>query len=121
MLRRAQANVSHQLSVGYARTDQLSLNPLDSGCHVPEWEGQQAAFPDCDFPSPEGFQNQTDRLAAGYQAELALGSRHLLTAGAEVEHETGELGSRRRPARADAHQLRRVPAGPPRRSGAVST
>ncbi len=93
VLRRAQANVSHQLSVGYARTDQLSLNPLDSGCHVPEWEGQQAAFPDCDFPSPEGFQNQTDRLAAGYQAELALGSRQLLTAGAEVEHETGALGS----------------------------
>ena len=93
VLRRAQASVSHQLSVGYARTDQLSLNPLDSGCHVPEWEGQQAAFPACDFPSPDGFQNQTDRLAAGYQAELALGSRQLLTAGAEVEHETGALGS----------------------------
>ncbi len=93
VLRRAQARVSHQLSVGYSRTDQLSLNPRDSGCFVPEWEGQQAAFPWCDFPSPSGFQNQTDRLAAGYQAELSLGARHLLTAGAELERETGALGS----------------------------
>lgn len=93
VLRRADERWSQQLSVGYARTEQLSNNPDDSGCYVPEWDGQQAPFPFCDFPSPDGFQNQTDRLAAGYQAELALGARHLVTAGAELEHETGAIGT----------------------------
>ena len=93
-LRRAQARLSQQLSLGYSTTDQLSLNPADSGCYTPEWEGQQGSFPMCDFPNPAGFQNQTDRLAAGYQADFSLGARHLLTAGAELEHETGALGDR---------------------------
>jgi outer membrane cobalamin receptor len=93
-VRRTAARVSHQLSLGYARTNQLSLNPEDSGCYVPEWEGQTGAYPNCDFPNPEGFQNLTDRLAGGYQADVALGRGHLLSAGAEVEHETGELGNR---------------------------
>jgi vitamin B12 transporter len=94
LLRHAEPRAVHELRVGYSRTDQLSLDPLDSGCFVPEWNGQTSAYPNCDFPDPGGFQNLTDRLAAGYQAELALGSRHLLTAGAELEHETGALGSR---------------------------
>jgi vitamin B12 transporter len=85
---------THRLSFGHARTDQLSLNPIDSGCYVPEWEGQSGAFPVCDFPSPGGFQNQTSRRFAGYQADLSLGARHLLSAGADAEHETGELGNR---------------------------
>jgi outer membrane cobalamin receptor len=93
VLRRVDARLQHQLSVGYSSYDQRSRNPLDSGCFVPEWQGQQAPFPSCDFPSEGGFQNQTDRLAAGYQADLALGARHLVTAGAELEHETGSLGS----------------------------
>lgn len=91
---RAGARLTQQLQLGYARTDQLSLDPVDSGCHVPEWEGRPGAFPICDFPDPDGFQNQTERLAAGYQADAALGTRHLLTVGAELEHEKGALGSR---------------------------
>jgi len=93
-LRRDHVRFSQQASVGYSSTDQLSQNPADSGCYVPEWQGQQGAFPICDFPNPDGFQNQTDRLAAGYQADVSLGARHLLTAGAELEHETGALGNR---------------------------
>jgi outer membrane cobalamin receptor len=93
-VRRVDTRLSQQLSVGYARTDQLSLNPEDSGCYVPEWEGQTGAYPFCDFPDPAGFQNRTARLAAGYQADLSVGTRHLLTGGAEVEHETGEIGNR---------------------------
>ena len=94
MLRRDHARFSQQASLGYSSTDQLSLNPADSGCFVPEWQGRQGGFPFCDFPNPAGFQNQTDRLAAGYQADVSLGARHLLTAGAELEHETGALGNR---------------------------
>jgi outer membrane cobalamin receptor len=93
-VRRAEARVSQQLSVGYARTDQRSLDPEDSGCYVPEWQGASGAYPFCDFPNPDGFQNRTARLAAGYQADLAVATRHLLTVGAEVEHETGDLGDR---------------------------
>ena len=93
-LRRTDSRLSQQLNVGYARTDQLSRNPEDSGCYVPAGEGQASAYPNCDFPNAEGFQNRTARLAAGYQADLSAGTRHLLTAGAEVEHETGELGNR---------------------------
>jgi vitamin B12 transporter len=94
LLRRSGTSVSQQLGVGYALTDQLSQNPDDSGCFVPEWEGVSGSYPNCDFPNPEGFQNKTDRLVGSYQADFASGSRHLLTAGGELEHETGELGNR---------------------------
>jgi vitamin B12 transporter len=93
-VRRAGARLSQQLTVGYARTNQLSLDPLDSGTWVPEWRGLIGAYPISDIPNPAGFQNQTARLEGGYQAELSLGARHLLTAGGEVEHETGTLGNR---------------------------
>ncbi|HSD67321.1 MAG TPA: TonB-dependent receptor, partial [Vicinamibacteria bacterium] len=93
-VRRAGARLSQQVNVGYARTDQLSLDPVDSGPWVPEWNGRSGAFPLLDFPNEAGFQNRTARLSAGYQADLSLGARHLLTAGAEAEHETGALGDR---------------------------
>jgi outer membrane cobalamin receptor len=93
-VRRAETRLSQQLNVGYARTDQLSLNPADSGPWVPEWDGAFGPFPLSDFPNEAGFQNRTARLAAGYQADLNVGTRHLLTAGTEVEHETGALGNR---------------------------
>jgi len=93
-VRRAEARLSQQVSVGYARTNQLSLNPVDSGPWVPEWDGVSGSFPLLDFPNAAGFQNRTARLDAGYQADLSVGTRHLLTAGGEVEHETGDLGNR---------------------------
>ncbi|MCG6928274.1 MAG: TonB-dependent receptor [Acidobacteria bacterium] len=93
-VRHVAARTVHRFSLGYTRTNQLSLNPVDSGCDTPEWEGQTGAFPICDFPNPDGFQNQTARLYAGYQADLPLGARHLLSAGADGEHEVGALGSR---------------------------
>jgi vitamin B12 transporter len=105
-LRRVTPTVTHQLQAGYARTRQLSLNPLDSGEWVPEYRGQAGAYTLSDYPDPAGFQNQTDRLSGGYQLDAAIGRRHLFTAGAEVEHEAGEIGSRAegllRPARTNA-------------------
>ncbi len=96
-MRRAAARLSQQLTAGYARTNQLSLDPLDSGPWVPQWGGATAAFPFYDLPNASGYQNRTARLTAGYQADLVLGARHLLTAGGEVEHETGEIGNRAEP------------------------
>ena len=105
-VRRATAAHAQQLQAGYARTHQLSLNPLDSGSWLPEYGGQAGAYPLSDFPDPAGFQNRTARLTGGYQLDATLGARHLLTAGAEVEHETGEIGSRAeellRPSRTNA-------------------
>jgi len=94
LVRRALPRLSQQLSVGYASTDQLSQNPIDSGMWIPEWQGLSGSFPLFDFPNAAGFQNRTARLDAGYQADVSIGTRHLLTAGGEVEQETGDLGNR---------------------------
>jgi vitamin B12 transporter len=88
------ASLSHEVRAGLAQTRQLSLNPLDSGPYTPSFGGAAAEFEFFDFPNPAGFQNDTDRLSLGYQADLQAGARNLLTAGVEVEHESGELGSR---------------------------
>lgn len=93
-LRRVDARLTQQLGLSYARTRQLSLDPLDSGTYVPEWNGVAGAFPISDFPDAAGFQNQTSRAGASYQADVSLGSRQLVTAGAEAERETGALGNR---------------------------
>lgn len=92
-LRHTRERVAHELRFGYARTDQLSKDPLDSGSYLPTSGDLVAPFPVSDFPNPEGFQNRTARTSAAYQAEVQVGARHLLTAGAEVEHETGEQGN----------------------------
>jgi vitamin B12 transporter len=93
-VRRVLPRLSQRLSAGYASTDQLSLDPADSGSWLPEWDGVSGSFPLSDFPNAAGFQNRTARLDAGYQADVSVGTRHLLSGGAEVERETGELGSR---------------------------
>jgi vitamin B12 transporter len=83
----------HELRAGWAHTDQLTLNPLDSGPFLATWRGRTAAFPFPDFADPVGFRNDTDRLSLGYRVERQVGSRHLVTAGLDVEREAGALGS----------------------------
>lgn len=97
VLRHARGATSHELRVGYAKTDQLSLNPLDSGNYTPSYGSLKAPFDNSDFTNPLGYQNDTGRLNGGYQLEARLGGRHLLTAGAEVERETGSIGDKRGP------------------------
>ncbi len=96
-LRRTGARFSQLLSFAGSRTRQLSLDPVDSGPWTPEWEGVSASSPLFDYPEPDGFQNRTGRVLASYQAELSIGTRHLLTAGAEAERETGAIGNRAEP------------------------
>jgi len=93
-LRHAAGRAVHGLRAGYARIRELSLNPLDSGPFTPSWRGRTGAFEVFDFADPAGFQNDTRRLSAGYQLEAQAGRRHLVTAGIDVERETGDLGSR---------------------------
>ena len=96
-LRHARGSTSHELRVGYAKTNQLSLDPLDSGSYTPRSGSLVAPFSSSDFTNPLGYQNDTRRLNGGYQLEARFGGRHLLTAGAEVERETGSIGDRRSP------------------------
>lgn len=96
-LRRGGGRVAQRLGLGFARTDQLSLNPEDSGPWTPSWQGQAGAFELADFSDPAGYRNRSARLGASYQLDLAAGSRQLLTAGLEVERETGAIGNRAAP------------------------
>jgi outer membrane cobalamin receptor len=93
-LHHLRGGIGHDLRVGLARSRQLSLDPLDSGSYVPRSGDKVGAFPISDFPDPKGFQNDVDRLSAGYQAELPAGPRHLLTAGVDLERESGSIGAR---------------------------
>jgi vitamin B12 transporter len=105
-LRRQQGRTSHEVRVGFALQDWLSIDPLDSGPYVPTSGSLTAPFEVSDFPDPLGFQQDTRRLSAGYQLETQAAGRHLLTFGSEVEHETGAVGSRSdellRPSRTNA-------------------
>lgn len=92
-LRQSRGAFAHGLSVGWAQTRQLSLDPLDSGSYVPSYGGVSAPYAFSDFPDPAGFQNQTARLSLGYQAEWQADARHLLSLGTELERETGEIGT----------------------------
>src|SRR5206468_10108807 len=76
------------------RTAELSLDPVDSGPFTPTYRGRTAPFQVFDFTDPAGFQNDTRRLSLGYQLEAEAGRRHLVTAGVDLERETGDLGSR---------------------------
>ncbi len=96
-LRRAATRLSQQLSVSLARTNQLSLDPLDSGPWTPVWQGRTGAYELSDVPNPAGFQNRTARLGATYQADLPLGRRQLWSGGIEAERETGAIGDRSAP------------------------
>ena len=93
-LRLVRGSASHEVRIGFATTNQLSRDPVDSGSFVPRYGDHVGAFTVSDFVDPLGFQNDTSRLSAGYQAEARVGRRNLVTAGADLEHETGELGER---------------------------
>jgi len=92
--RHAGPRLAHEARVGWAASDQLSRNPLDSGSFLPRAGDQVAEFPYADFPDPLGFQNDTRRLSVAYQADVHADARNLLSAGVDLEHESGELGSR---------------------------
>jgi vitamin B12 transporter len=93
-LRHTRGRATHDLQLGVGATDQLSVNPEDSGAYVPQYGDAVGAFEISDFPDPLGFQNDTVRYSAGYQAEVEAGPRNVLTGGIDVEHETGDVGSR---------------------------
>jgi vitamin B12 transporter len=49
-------------------------------------------FDSYDFPNPDGYRNETDRLFGTYEVRGQIRS-HSLTAGGDVERETGTLGT----------------------------
>jgi len=85
-------NLSHSARLGFKRDDQLSTDPLDSGPYRPIYGSQRAAFDSYDFPDPSGYRNETDRLFGTYEIRGQVRS-HSLTAGGDLERETGRLGT----------------------------
>jgi vitamin B12 transporter len=85
--------IFQEARVAFARTRQLSLDPLDSGSYLPRSGAVVGSFELSDFPDPQGFQNDSARLTLGYRAELQASARQQLTAGVDVERETGAVGA----------------------------
>ena len=83
--------VSHSARAGFKSDDQLSTNPLDSGSYRPLFGSRRAAFDSSDFPSATRYANNTDRFFGTYEARGQVRS-HSITAGADLERETGRLG-----------------------------
>ncbi len=82
LVRRDHPDVTHQLQAGYARTHQLSLNPLDSGDVGAGVGTASGSFTLSDFPDAAGLPEPDGRaLAAATRLDASLGTRHLLTAG----------------------------------------
>lgn len=89
-------NWTHELRAGLARSEQLSVDPLDSGSFTPTFAGRVGS-PISDFVNAAGYQNDTQRTVAGYKTDYQALAHHLVTAGVDVEHETGDLGTRGEP------------------------
>src|SRR5262249_53115481 len=86
--------VTHEAHAGFPSSHQLSKDPLDSGSFTPQYAAAVGSFPVSDFPTPEGYQNDTERSSLGYQAEIQAGRNNIVTAGIDLEHETGDIGNR---------------------------
>jgi outer membrane cobalamin receptor len=81
---------THRVSYTVNDSYQLSANPLDSGSYTPQYQGRVAPFPFSDWVYES--LNQTRRQKANYQSDLVMPSGHLLTVGADYEHESGVVG-----------------------------
>ena len=90
-----QIGVSWKQQFAYSVRDswQFSEDPVDSGSFMVSYQGKSAPFSGTDF----AYQtlNQTRRQKANYQTDLILPYGHLLTAGADYEHESGTIGDPR--------------------------
>jgi outer membrane cobalamin receptor len=93
-VRRTGDRLSHELRAGYALSNELNLDTIDDGSFVPRFGDLVGSFEFFDSAAAAGYQNDTRRLSLGYQVEGRAGARHLLTAGGDLERETGALGSR---------------------------
>jgi vitamin B12 transporter len=69
---------------------QFSANPVDSGSFVSQYGG--VAAPEASYDYVYQTLNDTRRQIVGYQSDVALPRRHLLTAGAEFERQSGLIG-----------------------------
>ncbi|MBI2820628.1 MAG: TonB-dependent receptor [Acidobacteria bacterium] len=83
-----------QQKLAYAESyaNLLSEDPVDSGCHVPEFKGRRAAFSACDFVFSS--LNASRRRVTHYQSDLSVGA-HLASLGFEWEEERGAVSTAR--------------------------
>jgi vitamin B12 transporter len=85
-------NPSWTQKLAYTINDsmQFSANPLNSGSFTPQYKNLVAPFAYYDWT----FQNlnQTRRQKVNYQSDFILPYGHFFSAGADYEHESGEVG-----------------------------
>ena len=81
---------NHRFSYTVSDSRQFSADPIDSGCFVAQYQGRTAPYTACDFP----YQtlDDTRRQKVNYQSDVALPHKNLLTAGADYERESGDIG-----------------------------
>jgi vitamin B12 transporter len=79
-------------ALSYAVNDsrQFSEDSVDSGSFVAEYQGRKSPVTSYDYQYQ--WLNQNRRQKVDYMFELSLPRTHLLTAGAEYEHESGTVG-----------------------------
>jgi outer membrane cobalamin receptor len=88
------ARIAHELHGGFSSVDHVTRDTIDSGPFLARSGDRVAPFELPDSIDTAGFQNETRRLTLGYKADVQAGGRHLLTAGADVERESGAVGQR---------------------------
>jgi vitamin B12 transporter len=81
---------THKFAYAVSDSMQFSADPLDSGSYTPQYKNLVAPFSSSDWP----FQtlNQTRRQKINYQSDWILPFGHLVSAGADYERESGEIG-----------------------------
>jgi len=81
---------NHTFTYSTNKSHQLSEDPSDSGAWVPEYEGHIAPFASMDFPYRSV--NDTLRHNLSWQGDVVAAAGHLVSVGAELERDSGEVG-----------------------------
>ena len=81
---------NHTLMYSVNDSQQLSEDPSYSGSWLAEYQGNRAQFASFDFPFRSV--NDTRRQHLSWQGDVAAGSGHLVSVGAEFDRESGTVG-----------------------------
>ena len=79
-----------RLSYSHSYSNQLSENPIDSGCFTPQFAGRVALYPYCDYPY--SALHAVRRQEIHYQNDFFLSS-HVISVGMEWENQQGTVGT----------------------------
>ena len=96
-LRHGRGNAAHELRLGFATTRPALATRWTRAPTCRNSKARSARFQPPTSSTRRATRTTRERLSAGYQAEIQAGPATLVTAGLDIEHETGEIGSRAEP------------------------